>query len=183
MALLPDVLGAGGLELRRWSPDQLDAALDAITASLPELRRWMPWAQVAPEADGLRAVLQEGRASFDADREWQYMLYERHSGELVGAAGLHAHDGPTRAEIGYWVRSDRTSRGYATAAAGALATAAFTYVGWVEQIVIRMDVANLASAAIPPALGFRLMGEEERDIVASGHTGRGYVWVLDRPGR
>ncbi|MHB1208122.1 MAG: hypothetical protein ACYC1I_00255 [Acidimicrobiales bacterium] len=43
-----------------------------------------------------------------------------------------------------------------------------------------MDRANLASAAIPPKLGYALAGLEDRDIIAEGHTGQALVWSLDR---
>jgi len=86
------------------------------------------------------------------------------------------------AEIGYWVRSDRTRRGYATAAADALTTAPFDYLSEVMKVIIRMDKANLASAALPPRLGYTLEGEEIlRDVVTTGHTGEGWNWAQPRP--
>jgi RimJ/RimL family protein N-acetyltransferase len=141
----------------------------------------MPWAATLPSADEMSAVLRAGEASFDADQEWTYTLVERDSGDVVGGAGLHPRSGPESIEIGYWVRSDRTGRGYATAAARALAEAAFVSLGHVERIEIRMDAANRASAAVPPKLGFHLVGAEGRDLLAPAHTGRGLVWALDRP--
>lgn len=99
----------------------------------------------------------------------------------MGGAGLHPKEGDI-AEIGYWVRSDRTGRGYATAAADALTAAAFDYLSDVVKVIIRMDQANLASAAVPPKLGYTLEGEEVfRDVVTSGHTGNGWIWAQSRP--
>ncbi len=181
MALLPDVLAAGPLELRRWRPDQLDQILDAVAVSFTELHRWMPWAETMPTAAEQLEVLRAGEAAFDGDHEWAYVVVEPETDELVGAAGLHPRSGPGTVEIGYWIRSDRTGRGYATGTAGALAEVAFTHLPGVEQVEIRMDRANLASAAVPPKLGFRLLGHEVRDILTPGHTGHGLVWVLDRP--
>jgi RimJ/RimL family protein N-acetyltransferase len=103
------------------------------------------------------------------------------SGELVGGAGLHPK-GPGTADIGYWVRADRTGRGYATAAARALTEAAFQHLADVHRVTIRMDQANVARAAVPRKLGYRGDREETtRDIVASGHTGKGWIWVYTRP--
>ena len=182
MALLPDVLPAGPIELRRWRQDHLDRILDAVAASFPELHRWMPWAETMPTPAGQLEVLRAGEAAFDADQEWAYVVVEPETEELVGAAGLHPRSGPGTVEIGYWIRTDRTGRGYATDTAGALAAVAFTHLPGLEQVEIRMDQANVASAAVPPKLGFRLLGHEERDILTPGHTGQGLVWVLDRPG-
>jgi RimJ/RimL family protein N-acetyltransferase len=182
MALLPDALAAGPLDLHRWRQDYLDQLLEAVAASFPELHRWMPWAATMPTASELTVVLHEGEADFDADRDWPFVLVERASEEVVGSAGLHRRAGPGTVEIGYWVRSDRTGRGYATWAARSLSEAAYRFVPDLERVEIRMDAANGASAAVPPKLGFRLLGAEERDVLTPGHTGQGLVWALDRPG-
>jgi len=179
--LLPDALDAGSLMLHRWRPDHRDRLLAAVEASFPELHRWMPWAATMPTADELATVLQEGEAAFDGDQEWSYVLVESDSGEVVGSAGLHPRAGPGSIEIGYWVRSDRTRRGYATAAARALTDAAFARLAAVERVEIRMDGANRASAGVPPKLGFRLLGGERRDLLAPAHSGEGLVWARDRP--
>jgi RimJ/RimL family protein N-acetyltransferase len=44
-----------------------------------------------------------------------------------------------------------------------------------------MDRENVASAAVPRKLGFALVGEVEREIVTPGHSGRGWIWAVDRP--
>jgi RimJ/RimL family protein N-acetyltransferase len=183
MARLPDRLAAGPIELQRWTLDHLDGLMVAIEASLPELQLWMPWANPAPTRQAERSVLEAAGAAFDADQEWGYFLIERATRELVGGCGLHRRDPgspiPT-VEIGYWVRSDRTGRGYATETAQALADAAFAFLPEIQRVEIKMDKANTASAAVPPKLGFRFAGEEEREREAPGHSGMGLVWARDR---
>jgi len=181
MAMLPDELAAGPVELRRWRPSHLDQLREAVAASLPELRRWMSWAQSLPTEAEQLDVLLSGEASFDAGVEWNYLLFVPGTDTVVGGAGLHPRAGPDTIEIGYWVRSDRTGRGYATAAAGVLSEAGFAHLPGVDRVEIRMDRANRASAAVPPKLGFRLVGQEVREVLAPGHTGIGLVWALDRP--
>jgi RimJ/RimL family protein N-acetyltransferase/SAM-dependent methyltransferase len=180
MPRLPDRLPAGPVELHRWTLDRLDDLMAAIDASLPELQVWMPWANPAPTREAEAAALDSGRATFDADHEWQYFLVESETGELVGGCGLMRRAGPDTLEIGYWVRSDRTRRGYATAAARALMDAVFANLPEIERVEIHMDKANAASAAVPPKLAFDFVGEETRDRLAPGHTGVGMIWVRDR---
>jgi RimJ/RimL family protein N-acetyltransferase len=180
VAALPDALGAGDLELHRWRTDHHDRLLGAVADSFPELHRWMPWAETMPTPDEQLEAIRAGEAAFDADREWSYVLVESDTGELVGAAGLHRRSGPGTVEIGYWVRTDRTGHGYATAAARALCEAAFTHLDGIHRVEIRMDRANGSSAAVPPKLGFRLLGPEEREVLTPGQTGEGLIWVIDR---
>ena len=180
VARLPGILICEGLELRRWDPAFTKPMIAAIETSFAELQQWMSWAQEMPTVDELRQVLLDGQLAFDADRAWDYAIFETESGQLVGGSGLHPSNRPDRFEIGYWVRSDWTCRGIATAATSALVDAAFSDLGEITQIVIRMDQANRASAAIPRKLGFTLDHEEDRDLLAKAHTGRGYVWIQHR---
>jgi RimJ/RimL family protein N-acetyltransferase len=180
MALMADRLAAGEIELCRWHSQYVDEIKAAVESSYPELHRWMAWAQTMPTSEAMSAVIADRAASFEADREWQYVLREVASDELVGGAGLHRRVGPDGLEIGYWVRTDRTGRGFATSAARALTDAAFASPLGVERVEIHMDQANLASVAVPRKLGYRLVLEEDREVVAPGHSGRGFIWTVER---
>jgi RimJ/RimL family protein N-acetyltransferase len=181
MALLPASLEVESLTLRCWSPDDTARMLLAIEESFPELEQWMTWAQEPLTAAGLHEVLRQGEKDFHSDHAWDYTILEGQSGEVVGGVGLHRTERPERFEVGYWVRTGRTGRGVATSATQLIIDAAATYLDEARQIVIRMDQANLASASVPRKLGFTLEGEEDREIVAKGHTGRGYIWTLSLP--
>jgi RimJ/RimL family protein N-acetyltransferase len=179
VALLPDRLDAGEIELQRARPEMADAVYEASIASFNQLHRWMIWASEAPTREALLAFLKFAQVSFDEDQDWNYALVEKATGDIVGSSGMHLKDDPVCPEIGYWVRTDRTGRGYATSAANALADAAFRYLP-VNQVKIRMDRANVASASVPPKIGFRLLAIEDRPLETPGQTGRGFVWVRDR---
>jgi RimJ/RimL family protein N-acetyltransferase len=179
MALLPDQLDGGDIELRRARPEMSDAIYDATVVSFEELHQWMTWANDVLSRAALEEFLNSAQALFERDEDCNYVLIEKSSGDLVGSSGLHSKGDPDSREIGYWVRSDRTGRGYATSTARALAEAAFRFLP-IDRVVIRMDKANVASASVPPKIGFRLLGEEERPLETPGHTGTGLIWVRDR---
>ena len=179
MALLPDRLDAGEIELQRMRPDMAHAIHEATMASFNELHQWMTWASERPTREALSEFLIAAQALFDENEDWNYALVEKVTGDIVGSSGMHQKDDPICPEIGYWVRTDRTGRGYATSAAKAIADAAFTYLP-INQIKIRMDEANVASASVPPKIGFRLLAVEVRPRETPGHTGRGFIWVRDR---
>jgi len=181
MAVLPGTLSAGLVELRCWRSGDLDALLDALIVSLPELRVWMPWAQETPRPDAYTRVLQEFEEHFDAGTEFVFGMFDP-TGIVVGGCGLHFRPGPGAVEIGYWVRTDCHRRGYATAAAAALTTAAFRHLPEIDEVHILMDRANVASAGVPRKLGFRLDGSIDRVVPAPGRTGCDLRWVMDRAG-
>jgi RimJ/RimL family protein N-acetyltransferase len=175
--MLPEEIDVGrhGLVLRSWRLEHAPTLLAAIQASVAELRRFMPWATTDPT---LAAVLEFVGSVVDGPAIG-YGLFEA-DGELVGGCGLHDRRGPGILEIGYWVRSDRTGRGYATAVARALTTVALERFPEVNRVEIRCDPANLASAAIPPKLGYRLVEVVDAPIEATAQTGRQQVWALTR---
>jgi RimJ/RimL family protein N-acetyltransferase len=178
--LLPDVLLASPLVLVRWSVDAVDEVLAAVESSFADLHRWMPWAAAMPMRQQQRTALAAGNAAFDAGTEFQYLFRETETGECVGAGGVSRRVGPGAVEIGYWVRSDRHGRGYATRASEAMTAAAFRFLPDVKQVQIHMDPANLASARVPEKLGYRLLRLEPRQRLAPGHTGRSHVWQQRR---
>jgi RimJ/RimL family protein N-acetyltransferase len=177
---LPDDLFGERLHLRRWKLDAIDDVHAAIESSFAELHTWMLWAATMPTREVLVDVVREGIAQFDADERWSYWTRERDGGALVGGAGLSHRGVDGELEIGYWVRTDRTGRGYATEAARILTDAAFDAPLGIATVKISMDRANAASAAVPPKLGFKKDAEYERDMVTPGHSGSGVAWVIDR---
>jgi RimJ/RimL family protein N-acetyltransferase len=179
MAALPEVLTVGSIQLRCWKPSVAEVMLIAIEESFAELEQWMDWAQEVPTVDGLQEVLRQGELDFHADRGWDYTIFDAESDDVMGGVGLHRNEDPGKFEIGYWVRTSQTGRGVATLAAQTVISAASTCLDSARQIMLRMDQANLASASVAQKLGFTLHTQEDREIVAAGHTGRGYVWTLD----
>ena len=82
-------------------------------------------------------------------------------------------------EIGYWIHADWCNRGLATRAARELTRVALS-LPEVEQVVIRCDVTNLASAAVPRKLGFTLDRIVEARVQAPGDSGQDMVWLRKR---
>jgi RimJ/RimL family protein N-acetyltransferase len=177
---MPDVLEASPLILARWRPEDVDDVLEAVRSSFGELQRWMHWAQTMPTEEQQRKVLTEGNAAFDAGTDFGFLFRETSTGALVGGGGIHRRVGLGAVEIGYWVRTDRHNRGYATRAAGVMTDAAFTYLADVDRVEIHMDRTNIASARVPEKLGFQLWRTEQRKKLALAHTGEVYVWQKSR---
>jgi ribosomal-protein-serine acetyltransferase len=180
MAALPDELRGARLRLCRWTLEDVDEVRSAVEASFDELHVWMAWAQAMPSRESLVELTKENVIRFESDERWTYWMREIDGGALVGSAGLEARGRSGELEIGYWVRSDRTGRGYATEAARILTGAAFDAALEIDLVRISMDRANQASAAVPPKLGFNLDEEYEREVVTPGHSGSAIAWTIAR---
>jgi ribosomal-protein-serine acetyltransferase len=170
-----EITVADGLVLRRWQPADAPRILAAVERSLPELRRFMPWAMETPTLESVGAYLD---IAWRPPESFGYGLFA--AGEAVGGFGLHGRRGPGILEIGYWVRSDRTGRGYATAAARALTDVSFEYFPGTFRVEIRCDPDNAASAAVAAKLGFTLDARVAVEVQAEAQTGVQQVWAVNR---
>src|SRR5260370_1339251 len=100
-------------------------------------------------------------------------------GTLVGTIGLHHRAAEDIIEIGYWIAAAQTRRGYGTAAARVATSLAAALPG-IRQVEIQCDEANVASAAIPRKLGYRLDRTQPPPPPAPGQPGRRMDWHWDR---
>ena len=176
--MVPEEIAVPPLVLRRWHLADAAGVVAAVERSLPELRLFMPWAMEAPTQASVEAFMADSWTSIPPE-SFGFGLFDA-GGEVVGGFGLHGRQGPGILEIGYWVRSDRTGRGYATAAARALTDVSFDSFPGVFRVEIRCDPANVASAAVAAKLRFRLDARVDVEIQAAAQTGVQQVWAADR---
>lgn len=167
------------LVLRCWTAADAPLFKAAVDGSLPELRRWIPWAKDEPSPIAmLKARLRGYRRDFLEGRNALYAVLDTTEGEVLGGAGLYRRVGPGALEIGYWIRSDQAGRGIATEAAAALTDAAFETAG-VERVEVHCDPRNEASAAIPRKLGYRHRETRVGDArTPDGETRDTMIWEL-----
>ena len=131
---------------------------EAVCVSLPQLQPWMPWAQTAPTTEESETVTREFIARFITREELNYRIWLRGTSVFAGALSLQRLDwNVPKFEIGYWLSSLCTSRGYMTEAVRALSEMAFSELG-ARRIEIRCDARNVRSANVAKRCGFTLEG-------------------------
>ncbi|OLT14524.1 hypothetical protein BJF78_18910 [Pseudonocardia sp. CNS-139] len=177
MVTAAEELHAGPVTLRRWRPADAGALLRAVEESLGHLAPWMPWAAHGYTAADAEAFLAAAAEAWGTTYDYAIVAPPD---AIAGSCSIMARIGPGGFEIGYWVHPAHTRRGYATAAAAALAREAFR-IG-ADHVEIVHDIANVASGAIPRRLGFtevtRRPPQEER---TAGEAGLDVVWRLQAP--
>jgi RimJ/RimL family protein N-acetyltransferase len=151
--------------IRLRSPVDGDAtALNAaVLASLPELAPFMPWATAAHDQAAARSWI---RGEHEPD-EVRYLIVGE-DGEVAGGCGLNRFDQVNgRANLGYWLRTDRTGRGWATRATVLLARHGLTRLG-LERVEILMSVENQASRRVAERAGAVFEGTLRHRILLHG---------------
>jgi ribosomal-protein-serine acetyltransferase len=164
------------LILRRRRGGDADAMYRAVMESLDHLLPWMPWAR---DYDRAGAVENAERC----EREWEtgeaYNYAVVVDDRIVGSISLMRRIAPGGLEIGYWIHPGWTRRGLGRAAAAVLLREAFVLPG-TDHVEIHHDAANVASGAIPRALGFTETGRRTRATEAPGETGETVIWRMTR---
>ncbi|PAD38691.1 GNAT family N-acetyltransferase [Terribacillus sp. 7520-G] len=153
------------------------AVNEAIKASLPELKRWMAFAQELPAPEETEANIRQSVADWINRTNLRMLIFHKDTGKFIGSSGFHAIDWDIpKVEIGYWMDTRHTGRGYMTEAVGAQTEYAFTELG-VRRIQILCDEENSASRAVPERLGYKLEGIHHCDSLrADGKTVRNTVY-------
>jgi RimJ/RimL family protein N-acetyltransferase len=175
----PHELRDGGTQLRRFTVDDAEAMAAAVRESMAHLARWLPWANDdTASVETQRQRMRDSVAVYDdPDATWDYAVCDA-AGTMIGSASILARDDGHR-EIGYWVHAAYVGRGHATRAARLL-TKIWREHRHEPRIEIWCDEANVASAAIPRRLGYRLDRIADASPTTPGETGRMMVWVIDR---
>ena len=159
---VPAEVRTARLVLRPWRASDAAEPEPILRANQAHLGPWFPPTVSTPVSQRELETRLAGFADdFAANRSWRYAVFNAVDGELLGELDLFSRDDATRvplanadrAEIGYWLRADRTGLGYATEGAQAMIDVAFRIPAF-TLIEIRCDARNERSAAVPARLGF-----------------------------
>ena len=156
MSRLPRAVETDRLLLRLPTAEDVPALNAAIISSHPELSQWMDWAVNPQTLEETAEFVHGSETSWQKETALNLLMVERNGGEIVGATGYPRLDWVVpKFEIGYWVRSDRTGRGYASECTWALVQHAFKALG-ANRVELRMDDRNRRSWSVAERLGFLL---------------------------
>lgn len=173
---VPNQIRTERLLLRCWRSGDARALREVLLVNQSHIGPWIPQriSEAAP-APELARRLSEFAASFEASREWRYGIFSPDESQVLGEVDLLPRntDGRVpyatadRAEIGYWLRADRTGQGLASEAARAMLDVAAALPRF-THVEIRCDARNAASSAVPRRLGFTLSSTLTDESVVPG---------------
>jgi hypothetical protein len=163
---LPPSLHTARLQLRPPQAGDGAALCEAVSESLPALRAFLgmlPWVAAEPSVASSEAWCRQAQANFIARTDLPFLMFERASGQLLGAVGLHRPVWATpRFEVGYWCRSSRAGGGHVSEAVAALVALAFGTLH-AARVELVTDAANIASRRVAERCGFTLEGMRRHD--------------------
>lgn len=142
----------------------------AINASIKELRPWMSFVQTEQTERQMEANIRIAYIKFLKREDLRLLLFLKGTGEFIGSSGLHRIEwGVPKFEIGYWIHSQFSGKGYMTEAVEGIMGFAFNELK-ANRVEIRCDSKNVRSRAIPEKLGFKLEGILENNQLSVDET-------------
>lgn len=164
------------LIIRNVLPGDGAAIYAAKSDSFDELKKWMPWAKELGTAEDAEIVARDLHAKFITREDLMMLGFSREDGRMVVSSGLHRMDWDLRIfEIGYWVRTPDTGKGYAAEAANALIRYAFNALS-ASKVTIAHAGANHASRRVIEKLGFEHEGIFRNDKRLPDGTVTDHYW-------
>ncbi|MBW8172753.1 GNAT family N-acetyltransferase [Ornithinimicrobium sp. Arc0846-15] len=160
--------------LERSTLEDVAGVAGAVQSSLPELESFMDWVQGGyAEADAL-VFLQLSEDWWESDQEYNWSI-RTPDGAIVGMCGLMRRQGEGSLEIGYWLRTDVTGQGIATAVTKSLVEVALMEPSVRSVFLLHAD-SNPGSGRVAEKAGFSQIGQQTRPAI--DQNGPTQVWAI-----
>jgi ribosomal-protein-serine acetyltransferase len=158
----------GKILLRPYEKRDLDGLHQATLASLKELILWMPWACEDYPKSNSRYWIKSSLQNWQEGQEYNFAICDTVTGGIIGGAGINEINIMNKcANLGYWVRSDRTGQGIAVASTKMLARWGFEVLK-LNRIEIHVAVDNTRSLRVAEKAGAKREGILRNKMLLDG---------------
>ena len=130
-----------------------------IRKSHTALSRWLFWVNPVPEIEQTLAFCQDCHKKYIEKKNLQLAIINKQNGAFIGCIGVHDFNYKGEEScfnIGYWISSDHSGKGYMLEALRALSDYSFNRLG-ANKLYITNDSENLTSNKLAKNAGFTLI--------------------------
>ena len=146
-------LSDGFVTLKPYKLQYLDQLYESVIESMTELSAWMSWAHPDYSLNESCEWLKTRPEQWTNGTAYDFAILDADDGSFLGGCGLnHIHEADNFANLGYWVRTSRTRKGAATAAAKLIAGFGFESVKLTRAEIV-VAVGNNASQRVAAKAG------------------------------
>lgn len=162
---MQSTFSSGGVGLRRYRAEDVDALFGAARESVRELSVWMPWCSESYARTDSEAFVRTCESNWEKGEHYSFVIYDTADGGFLGGAGLNFINRVHRfANLGYWVRTTQTRRGVATTAARLAARFGIAELGF-NRIEIVTAAGHVASQRVAKKVGAHCEGVLRKRLV------------------
>jgi len=161
-------LNDGRVAIRPLCTDDAGPLLAAITESLPQLCAWLTWCRPDYALDHCTAFILNSQAHWQKGEQFNFGIFDAITHQLLGSVALNQINRVHNlANVGYWVRSSKVGRGFATASVKLVAKFAFERLG-LTRLEFIVPIGNTPSQRAAVKAGARLEGSLRHRLSLSG---------------
>ena len=159
---------------------ELEAPLhfDAISDSVQEIGAWEGWCTEHYALKDSRKYLVECAEKQLRGIEYNFCIFDRHSGQIVGAVSVNRINTDYKfGNVGYWIRSGFTGKSLATIAAKAAVYFAFNELGLTRVEIVAME-ENHRSRRVAEKIGAVSEGLHRNRLYYHGQPRNAWMYSL-----
>ncbi len=167
---LPEELRSERLSLQMPKPGRGQVISEAISASLPKLRKYMSFAQTPPTPEDCEIELRRDLAAFILRERLMFQIFTIEQHHFIGEIGFRRLNWNTpKFETSYWLDSRQTGKGYMTEALRTTTQFAFESLS-ARRVELHCDSRNIGSRRVAEKAGFELEGILKNDMTREDNT-------------
>lgn len=164
---LPETITGANVILYKRDHNYDHEMWSAIDMNRNFLRPYLRWVDKTACSDDVAAATKDFTMAWAAQAKFAYVIADRRSLKLLGSIDLHAIDLDNHsAEIGYWLREEKTGFGYVSEALKLLEKFAFAVK--LNRLVITCDARNRPSANVAIRNGYKFENTNRQAIFVDG---------------
>lgn len=139
--------------LRQYQLNDIPMIVEAVRESAAELKPWISWCQHEYTEEQARVWLESLPESWEKGISYDFAMIDSTDRSYLGGCGInHIRWIYQFANLGYWVRTDRTGQGIASRVVPLLTRYAFEHLG-LKRVEIVVAVGNKASQRVAQKAG------------------------------
>jgi len=143
----------GSVSLRLYRKSDVYHVYEAVLESMGELFPWMYWCHPDYSIKEARDWVESRAEAWDRGTDYEFAIVDSGKGVFLGSCGIIlVHRQLSFAELGYWVRTDRTGQGIATQAVSLLIEFGFNQLK-LNRLEIVVATGNQASQRVAEKVG------------------------------
>lgn len=152
---LPESIIADRIVLLKREHDHDEDMWEAIEESRSDIRKYLFWVDKNNTFADIVSATDLFHKSWEDDQEWGFDIYDLTTHRFLGCIGVHnIKFADQNAELGYWLRSSETKKGYMTEAVLAIEKELFEH--GMHRVTICCDANNKNSANTAKRAGYAL---------------------------
>ena len=168
----------GVITISPFEPEDVPSFFAAVQASAEGLGRWMPWCHADYSMDEVKAWLATCQRAWSQGTSYPFLIIGPESHEVIGSVDINQINRDHNfGNIGYWVTSAHSGKGFATAAVKLVAQFGFAEIGF-NRLEIVVQVENVASRRVAEKAGAKLECIARNRLVGWGKSHDAAVYSL-----